>query len=124
MQPNLQYYLKVTFSSIFTETDAKWQYTLFCRVRKEGDTTEEKLKSACGNVLLALEDQTPELAEQAVSDPETKPDKDKYQFDVFISYSHKTPDKAEKLLATFKSIVPTIKVFYDRSALTTGKDVS
>ena len=45
---------------------------------------------------------------------------DKFKYDVFISYSHKNPDQAEALLQAFKEIDENVKVFYDRSALTTG----
>ena len=44
-----------------------------------------------------------------------------HKYDVFISYSHKNPDQAKELLQRFETECPDMRVFYDRSELTTGK---
>lgn len=44
----------------------------------------------------------------------------KFDYDVFISYSHKNPEHAEKMLKTIADMDPGLRVFYDRSELTTG----
>jgi hypothetical protein len=57
---------------------------------------------------------------QSALETNNKQQNDKFEFDVFISYSHKNPHHAETLLESFNSIDADCKVFYDRSALTTG----
>ncbi|XP_053381055.1 uncharacterized protein LOC123529545 [Mercenaria mercenaria] len=92
-----------------------------CRVRKESDTTDGKIQSACGNIILAIEQHGDNKTPMPPSaDTNNEQQNDKFEFDVFISYSHKNPVHAETLLETFNKIDPDLKVFYDRSALTTG----
>ena len=61
-----------------------------------------------------------EQADQSVDNTNSTQQSDKFDYDVFISYSHKNPSHAESLLECFKSVDRSCKVFYDRSALTTG----
>lgn len=98
-----------------------WYYIDAYRVRKDGDTTEGKIMSACGNIVLAIEEHDSGDGNTApVSATDKAESKEKFNFDVFISYSHKNPAHAEKLLESFNKLDPSFKVFYDRSALTTG----
>lgn len=94
------------------------------RVRKEGDTMEGKIQTACANVIVAIQElDSGDGDSQAFPNIESskKQSNEKYKFDVFISYSHKNPSHAKTLLETFNKIDPNCKVFYDRSSLTTGK---
>lgn len=47
---------------------------------------------------------------------------EKFEYDVFISYSHRNPTQAEQLLKIFNEIDSEVKVFYDRSELTAGNE--
>ena len=102
-----------------------WLLLIFYfRVRKEGETTEDKLSSACSNLVAQIDDPllTPGTAESIKYKPVSPAvETEKFQYDVFISYSHKNPEQAEALLQAFAEVDKTVKVFYDRSALTTGK---
>ena len=91
------------------------------RIRKEGDTADGKIKQACGIVLTSLDDHPANTEEAKTDFLQAKQQKaEKAQFDVFISYSHRNPQQAEEMLETFKQVDTNTKVFYDRSALTTG----
>ena len=93
-------------------------------MRKEGDSAEEKLSSACTTIVENIDDPllTPSVGEIIQYKQQLTPsvEDSKFKYDVFISYSHKNPDQAEALLQAFKEIDENVKVFYDRSALTTG----
>ncbi|XP_060564379.1 uncharacterized protein LOC132723632 [Ruditapes philippinarum] len=91
-----------------------------CRVRKDGDTTVGKIQSACKNIIMSIEQHDSGDIKQSALETNNKQQNDKFEFDVFISYSHKNPHHAETLLESFNSIDADCKVFYDRSALTTG----
>ena len=94
------------------------------RVRKEGDSADQKLSSACTKIVEKLDDTllTPSGGDTIQYKQQLTPsvEAEKFKYDVFISYSHKNPDQAEAFLQAFKEIDETVKVFYDRSALTTG----
>ncbi|KAL4237274.1 hypothetical protein ACF0H5_001993 [Mactra antiquata] len=91
-----------------------------CRVRKEGETWNEKVKSACSIVVKDVQKADDMRLDTAITDSEDS--NEKHTYDVFISYSHKNPTHAEKLLQSFSDVDRSIKVFYDRSALTTGSN--
>lgn len=85
---------------------------------------EGKIQTACANVIVAIQElDTVDGDSQGFPNVESsnKQSNEKYEFDVFISYSHKNPSHAKTLLEMFNKIDPTCKVFYDRSSLTTGK---
>ncbi|KAH3853277.1 uncharacterized protein LOC127875226 [Dreissena polymorpha] len=86
-----------------------------CRVRKEGDTMKNKNAAACSAVLASLSNQSDDNKPILQINPA-----DKFDYDVFISYSHKNPEHAEKMLKTISNIDPGLRVFYDRSELKTG----
>lgn len=94
-------------------------------MRREGDSTEEKLSSACSIIIEQIDDPTltPAKGDTIKYKQQLTPavEDNRFQYDVFISYSHKNPDQAEALLQAFKEINDKVKVFYDRSALTTGR---
>ncbi|XP_052768889.1 uncharacterized protein LOC128209084 [Mya arenaria] len=91
-----------------------------CRIRKEGDTTHDKIREACSMVIESLDKQPSDAATSKTIIEAKLQSAEKFQYDVFISYSHRNPQQAELMLEIFKHIDPLIKVFYDRSALTTG----
>ena len=45
----------------------------------------------------------------------------KYNYDIFISYSHKSPQEANKLLAAFQKKDPNLKIFFDYEELKSGQ---
>ena len=94
----------------------------FVRERKEGDNTILKIGNACSTVLTSITEKHEDLE---VSEGVTKSlaKADKFKYDVFISYSHKNPKEAEMLLKIFGEVDDCVKVFYDRSALTTGNSI-
>ena len=83
---------------------------IFQRIRKEGDDMKVKVKEACKTVL------TKEIKSSVESASSQA-----HKYDVFISYSHKNPDQAKELLQRFETECPDMRVFFDRSELTTGK---
>ena len=78
---------------------------------------DEKLKQACLRIVESLSDADFSDA-NIVKSEETV---EKFDYDVFISYSHKNPAEAESMLKMFRELDPELKVFYDRSELVTGK---
>jgi hypothetical protein len=44
-----------------------------------------------------------------------------FQYDIFISYSHKQPKQSEKILQMLTTANSDLKIFFDRSELTMGK---
>ncbi|WAR19248.1 hypothetical protein MAR_001086 [Mya arenaria] len=75
---------------------------------------------ACSMVIESLDKQPSDAATSKTIIEAKLQSAEKFQYDVFISYSHRNPQQAELMLEIFKHIDPLIKVFYDRSALTTG----
>ena len=95
-------------------------------MRKEGDSTEEKLSVACSKIVSQLDDPllTPgngDSIQYKIKQLTPTTEEAKFKYDVFISYSHRDPAQAEALLQAFAEIDEMVKVFYDRSALTTGE---
>ncbi|KAL5007943.1 hypothetical protein ScPMuIL_013524 [Solemya velum] len=95
-----------------------------CRIRREGDSSEAKIEAACSGMLSLLEKMEKtdddQMSVDNVGYQTQNSVEEKFIYDVFISYSHRNPKHAETLLQTFRSINPDIRVFYDRSELTTG----
>ena len=97
----------------------------FYRVRKEGDSTEEKLTVACSDIVSKLDDTllspgTGGTIQYKIKQLTPITNEARFKYDVFISYSHKDPQQAEALLQAFGEIDEMVRVFYDRSELTTG----
>ncbi|XP_061168895.1 uncharacterized protein LOC133178163 [Saccostrea echinata] len=84
---------------------------LDCRVRKEGETAEEKMEMACIRLMLT----EPEEEEKVTSEGENQ-----FSHDVFISYAHKNPNEAHLLLVEFEKQFPDLDVFFDRQDLQVG----
>ena len=97
----------------------------FYRVRKEGDSIEEKLTVACSDIVSKLDDTllspgTGGTIQYKIKQLTPTTNEARFKYDVFISYSHKDPQQAEALLQAFGEIDEMVRVFYDRSELTTG----
>ncbi|XP_061166247.1 uncharacterized protein LOC133175136 [Saccostrea echinata] len=84
---------------------------LDCRVRKEGETAEEKMEAACVRLLLT----EPKKEEHIINEKE-----DQFSHDVFISYAHKNPNEGHLLLEEFEKQFPELDVFFDRQDLEVG----
>ena len=96
-------------------------FSLHCRLRKEGDTVNGKLKQACKQVMHAISNNESDTGN--VDSKFKKEDNcvEKFEYDVFVSYSHKNPSEAETMLKIFADLDPKVKVFYDRSELVMGE---
>jgi hypothetical protein len=107
-------------------------------VRKEGEKAKEKLFTACTMLVNELSSMAAEAEKEKVTKLKTAKDsaatdsvdveetkkKERTQYDVFISYAHRTPTEAMKLYVSLLDIDPALKVFLDRSELRTGISLS
>ncbi|VDH98627.1 Hypothetical predicted protein [Mytilus galloprovincialis] len=84
-----------------------------CRVRKEGDVIDIKIDTACSLVMNPT-------SSNPVNPLDANGDAEKFNYDVFISYSHRQPKQAEKLLNDMTVANSDLKIFFDRSELTMG----
>ncbi|CAG2185236.1 unnamed protein product [Mytilus edulis] len=84
-----------------------------CRVRKEGDVIDIKIDTACSLVMNPT-------SSNPVNPLDANGDAEKFNYDVFISYSHRQPKQAEKLLHDMTVANSDLKIFFDRSELTMG----
>jgi len=85
----------------------------YCRIRKEGDVLDVKIEQACSFVL----NPTSSRPLVAVDDGS----EETFQYDIFISYSHRQPKQAKKMLEMLTTANSDLKIFFDRSELTMGK---
>lgn len=83
-------------------------------MRKEGDVIDIKIDTACSLVMNPT-------SSNPVNPLDANGDAEKFNYDVFISYSHRQPKQAEKLLNDMTVANSDLKIFFDRSELTMGK---
>ena len=86
---------------------------MFLRERKAADNIDQKIEDACGLIVSNLSEQ----GKKNISAIENKKQKN---FDVFISYSHKNPDKAKSFMDSLLKENQNLKIFFDRSELKMG----
>ncbi|KAK7480324.1 hypothetical protein BaRGS_00028371 [Batillaria attramentaria] len=95
------------------------QYTE-CRVRKEGEVAEQKIYLACSMLIKSLDKDDQKLMKAAEKDDGAPAIVDKKKYDVFISYAHRTPVEANRVHQALLDIDPDLRIFFDKSELTTG----
>jgi hypothetical protein len=88
-------------------------YDFSHRIRKEGDVLDVKINQACTFVI------NPSLSKSQNTDDEDPAER--FQYDIFISYSHKHPKQAQTMIKMITEANPDLKIFFDRSELTMGR---
>ncbi|KAK7104240.1 uncharacterized protein [Littorina saxatilis] len=100
-----------------------------CRVRKEGETAEEKMLTACTMLIKEIDkdkflsprksphSDSKSVVSSTAASKTTQPSK---AYDIFISYSHRNPKEVFKLYENLLDLDPDLCVFLDRSELNTG----
>lgn len=81
-------------------------------MRKKGEEVDIKVNQAC-SLLMNPSSENPDKDDDVMTE-------ERFDYDVFISYSHKKPQEAEDLLVILSSGNSDLKIFFDRSELTMG----